>query len=158
MSKILDKLPKIALYSLLAISVIMGVMFATIGFGNTIELHGDVFDAPQFTDGLLIWAYVLFALALVILVYSLVRFDQSVAIKRNKGVTILDIIVISVALFGICYALGSANELTIVGYEGTDNVGFWARYTDACIYSAYAMVVVTILSVLAAIIGFKRIK
>ena len=151
MSKFLEKLPKITLWCLFGISVVIGVLFF-VGGSSVVEINGNPWDEPVFTDLLIKWAYVLFGLAALVWVYSLIRFDQSVVVKRRGGVTILDILVISAAVFGIAYACGSAAEVPIFGYEGTDNVGFWARYTDACVLSAYIMAGAAIVSVFVSVI------
>lgn len=157
MSKFLEKLPKITLWGLLALSVVAYLLF-WVGGGADVEINGNVWNEPRFTDTLLNWAYVLFGLAALVLAYSLIRFDQSILVKKKKdGVTILDIIVASFIVFVIAWFCGSADYIEIVGYEGTDNVGFWSQFTDACIIASYILLGLACLSVVATLF-FKKIK
>ena len=49
----------------------------------------------------------------------------------------------------ICWLMGSPEELHIIGYEGTDNVGFWAQLADAVMYLVYILFAATIIAVIA---------
>ena len=40
--------------------------------------------------------------------------------------------------------IGSPEKISIIGYEGTDNFGFWAQFTDMIIYATYALFIAII--------------
>jgi hypothetical protein len=46
--------------------------------------------------------------------------------------------------------LGSGERLSIIGYEGTENEGNWARFTDMIIYAIYALFVLVITAIIGA--------
>ena len=54
-----------------------------------------------------------------------------------------------IGIFVISWFLGDAGRLDIIGYEGTDNEGFWAQYVDMVIYATGILGVGT----LAALLG-----
>lgn len=157
MSKFLEKLPKIMLWGLLAISAVICLLF-WVGGGTDVEINGNMWNEPRFTDTLLNWAYVLIGLTGLIWVYSLVRFDQTVLVKKKKDdLTILDILVVSLIVFGVAWLCGSADYINIIGYDGTQNVGTWAKFTDACIISCYILLAIACISVVVSLF-FKKIK
>jgi hypothetical protein len=46
----------------------------------------------------------------------------------------------------------------IIGYEGTDNVGFMAQLSDACLYITYILVAATLLVIVAGRIYTSILK
>ena len=58
----------------------------------------------------------------------------------------------------LCWALGSPEEMHIVGYEGTDNVGVMARMTDACLYLTYILLSATVLTMICGYCYTKLVK
>ncbi len=149
MSKFLDKLPKITLYTLLAISVVIGVLFF-VGGGEEVDINGNLWNQPHFTDALLNWAYILFGLGCLVALYSLIRFDKSILFKKKKdSLTIFDVIFSGLIVMVIAWFCGNGDYIEIIGYEGTQNVGFWCHFTDACIIASYILFVIALISVVA---------
>lgn len=58
----------------------------------------------------------------------------------------------------ITWFMGSGEKMDIIGYEGTDNQGFWAQATDAIIYSSVALIIIAGLSALCGWIYSKVSK
>jgi hypothetical protein len=54
--------------------------------------------------------------------------------------------------------MGSPEEMHIVGYEGTDNVGAMARMTDACLYLTYILLSATVLTMICGYCYTKLVK
>ncbi len=154
----LNLITKITLWVLFAVSIVVGALVFVGGDGTPLEVGGESLWQPKFTDTLIYWTYVLLALSLLItVVLSLVQFVQSFVANPKKGLKTLLILVVFVAVFVISWVAGSADEITIVGYEGTDNQGFWARFTDMCIYSIYILASGTVLALLGSMI-YSKIK
>lgn len=156
----LKKLPKISLYVLGAISLVIVVMFF-LGLGNASFISpntGEEMTDSTFTDPYIFWAYIMFGIALVFtVVFSVVNFAKGFAENPKKGIVTLVVLLVFVAIFVISWALGSDAELKIIGYEGTDNVGFWARFSDMIIYTAYTLFGATILALIGSVV-YSKIK
>lgn len=159
MKKIVDILPKLVLYILLAGCIITGLMFYLGGNeGTPIEVAGDFLDIPRFSDLFLNWGYILVALTVVITLIAVLS-DYVRKFKANPKAALKSLIPIClfVAVFVIAWFLGSPEEVKIVGYEGTDNVGFWAQCTDMMMFSTYILLGVLLLVIVWGAI-YVRIK
>ncbi len=158
MSNKLNLITKITLWALLAITVVVGGLFFFGGDDTPYEVGGDSMWNPLFTDTLIYWMYVLIALTILITVgLSLMQFVQSFIANPKKGVKSLSILVAFAAVFVISWFLGSPDEINIIGYEGTSNVGFWAQFTDMCIYSIYILAAGTVLALIGTV-AYSKIK
>jgi len=54
--------------------------------------------------------------------------------------------------------MGSPEEVKIIGYEGSDNVGTMAQLADACMYLTYILFACTLLTMIGGIIYTKTLK
>lgn len=150
MNKLMDNLPKITLYALIAVSLVFTVMF-WVGGQSEVEINGEYWSEPVYTGLYLNWAYVLCGIALVLtLLIALVKFVINFTSNPKKGVAALLVMIAFVAVFVISWYLGSDARLEIIGYEGTDNEGVMARYSDMCLYSAYILAAGTVLSMIVS--------
>ncbi len=70
------------------------------------------------------------------------------AVKSLLGLVLL------VAVLGISWAMGDSTTLQIPGYSGTDNVPFWLKLTDMFLFSIYALLLITIVAIIAS--GIKK--
>ena len=155
MNNFMNKLPKIALYTLMAVSLVFTAMF-WLGGSSTVEINGETLSEPAYTDPYLVWTYVLFGIALVlIVVISIVKFVTNFIANPKKGVVTLLVLALFAAVFIISWFAGSDAKIDIVGYDGTDNVGTMARYSDMCIYAAYTLFAATILALVGSTIYAK---
>ena len=59
-------LPKITLWSLLALGIVFIALFFLGGSNGSLEVAGDFLDIPRFTDAFLVWVYILVALVVLI--------------------------------------------------------------------------------------------
>ena len=142
--------PKIALIALSALSVIVilgyMIMIMTGNSEGTWEVAGDFLAIPRFTGAYLVWTYVLAGLAaaafLVSLCILLIHLFQK---DPKKAIFVLAVIFTYIVIVPlICFALASGDAIEIVGYEGTDNVGIWARISETMLYWTYFAVVTTL--------------
>ena len=133
-------IPKITLWTLLAIGILVSVMFYVGGSEGSLEVAGDYLDIPRFTNLMLTWNYILLLLVcLTTFGFVLWNFIKTLRVNAKKALAQLAVVVAFVVLVVICWGLGSAEEVHIVGYEGTDNVGGMARLSDACLYLSYIL-------------------
>ena len=152
-------LPKVTLWTLLALGIIAIAMFFAGGANGSLEVAGDFLDIPRFSDLFLAWNYILFGLVvLVTLAVVVVEFIRNWKDNRRKAYATLGVVCGFVVLALVCWFLGSPEKIDIIGYEGTDNQGAWAQLSDAVIYACYILVAATIGTMIWGIIHTKRLK
>lgn len=155
MLKFLKSLPNISLIALLAICVVVSALF-WLGGSQEVEIAGNPWDQPNFTDTLLNWTYFLLGLTLFItLGLSLFQFVGTFISNPKKGIVMLGVIVVFVLVFVVSWAMGTGETLNIIGYEGTDNTGFWGQYSDMCLYATYILGSATVVALLGSIVYSK---
>ena len=138
-------LPKITLWSLLALGIVFIALFFLGGSNGSLEVAGDFLDIPRFTDAFLVWNYFLLGLVVLItLCVVCVEFANNWKSNRRKAFMTLGVVAGFVILACVCWFLGSPEKIDIIGYEGTDNQGAWAQLADAVIYACYFLVIATI--------------
>ena len=156
----LKKLPQISLIVFGLLSIIASVLFF-VGLGDETFISPNTFEEmtdSSFSDLFLGWAYVLFAIAFcLVIIFSVIGFVKNFKYAPKKAVRTLVVLVVLVAIFVISWSCGSAEELKIVGYDGTDNVGFWAQFSDMIIFTAYTLVAGTVLALIGSII-YSKVK
>lgn len=156
MLSFLNKLPKISLWVLFGISiVILGLFF--FGGSQQVDIAGEMWDQPTYTNSLIFWTYGLLGLTVLLtLTMVLVKFFAGFKANPKKAVRTLIVLALFVGLFVIAWFLGDGkNALNIPGYTGTDNVGFWAQYTDMCCFMIYIMIALTILTMAGSYVFAK---
>lgn len=145
----MKKYELISKYSLIGL-LILGVVVAVVFFfgGNEaegLEVAGDILTIPSFTGLFLGWNYFLFGLAiLATLVFVVAGFAQQFKQDSKKALSTLCVLVTFVLLFVVCWFLGSGDKIEIIGYDGTDNQGFWANLADMMMFACYALVCGTV--------------
>ncbi|MBQ0118438.1 MAG: hypothetical protein KBS42_01545, partial [Bacteroidales bacterium] len=152
-------IPKISLWVLMALGFIFSVMFYVGGSEGTLEVAGDFLNIPAFTNLFLTWNYILVGLVclitLAVVVYELIKTFQ---VDKKKALTSLAVVVGFIALVVICWCIGSPEEVKIIGYEGTDNVGAMAQLSDACLWLTYILTIATIITMIGGVIYTKTRK
>ena len=158
MNKFIENLPKYTLWVLFAISLVVSGIFI---FGGSMEIEGnagEMLSTFVHTDLFLNWTYILFALSVVITLFAAISsFITTFRKNPKKGIGTIVVLVVFALVFVVSWFLGSPEELTIVGYEGTDNVGFWAQYSDMCLWATIIFSVATILALVGSIL-YSKIK
>ena len=158
MNKIVEKLPKFTLWALFAISLVVSAIFL---FGGEMEIEGnagELLSTYVHTNLFLNWIYILFAIAVVVTVFAAIgSFITSFRRNTKKAIGTLVVLVVSALVFVISWFIGSPEKLEIIGYEGTDNVGFWAQYSDMCLWATIIFSAATILSLVGSVL-YTKIK
>lgn len=152
MSKFVEKIPAITGIVLVLVSVLL-VLLVYVG-GNAdpiLNAAGEEMVVPEFTDILLYWTYILIGVTVLItLGGSLIGNARNLIENPKTAVRSLIPIVAFVLIFVISWYLGSENRISIIGYEGTENEGVWARFTDMVLYSTYVLFVLVIITIIGA--------
>lgn len=158
----LKKLPKISLIACAAVSVIVVVMFF-LGLGNPdAEFQspntGEFLTNSTYTDLFLWWAYILFGIAFVVtILFTIISFGKLFAESPKRAIRILVVLVVFALIFVVSWSVGSGDKLEIIGYEGTDNEGFWARFSDMIIFTAYTLFCVAFVALFGSML-YSKIK
>ena len=152
-------LPKITLWSLLALGIVFIALFFLGGSNGSLEVAGDFLNIPRFTNAFLIWVYILLAIViLVTLAVVVVDFANNWKTNRRKAYMTLGVVGGFILLALICWLLGSPEKINIIGYEGTDNEGAWAQLADAVIYACYFLVVATLGTMIWGYVYTKKLS
>ena len=152
-------LPKITLWTLLALGIVFTALFYLPLSEGSLEVAGDFLNIPLFTNAFLIWVYILLAVVIfVTLAVVTVEFANNWKTNRRKAYMTLGVVGGFVLLALICWFLGSPEKINIIGYEGTDNEGAWAQLADAVIYACYFLVIATLGTMLWGYIYTKKLS
>lgn len=140
--------------SLVVISFLLLIaFFATMGLGtDTIDsAAGEAIQVPLLTDAIFLWTYILFATTIVVTIAAaLFQFVKSSISNPKSALKSVLPILVFVGIFIVSFMMGSGEKMSIIGYEGTQNEGFWAQATDMFIYTAYTLLALVILSIIGS--------
>lgn len=140
----IHKISKWVLYLLMLASIVSTVVYYSIGFQDTAP-------GPEYTDQLLILAYVFVGLGLgFTLLLSVFNFFKKLTSEPKQALKSLIGPVFIILVFVIGYALSDGTPLTITGYDGPDNIPSMLKFADTMLYSMYALIVAAILMVVAS--------
>lgn len=104
---------------------------------------------PKFTDLVLYWAYILFAITIVVLfLFAVFSFFKKLKESPKKAMGGLLALVGIGALLLVTYSIGDGTLLDIPGYDGPDNKPATLKLTDMWLYSGYILLVITFLAIL----------
>ena len=152
-------LPKITLWTLLALGIVFTALFYLPLSEGSLEVAGDFLNIPLFTNAFLVWVYILLAVViLVTLAVVAVEFANNWKTNRRKAYMTLGVVGGFILLALICWFLGSPEKINIIGYEGTDNEGAWAQLADAVIYACYFLVLGTLGTMIWGYIYTKKLS
>jgi hypothetical protein len=153
MSKFVEKIPAITGIVLVLVSAALVLLIYVGGYEDPmLNAAGEEMTVPKFTDVVLYWTYFLFIAAVVITgIVALVNYGKSFKASPKSALNSLIPILFFVLIFVVGWYLGSGERISIIGYEGTENEGNWAQFTDMVLFSIYSLFVL----VLAAIVGAR---
>lgn len=158
MSKLVQRL---STFVILFFGIISVVLVALIYFGGNAEsltVGEETLTVPKFTDALLYWSYFLAVLTIAItLILTVIAFIRQLIETPAAAIKTLIPMALFALVFVVSWFLGSAEKIDIIGYEGTENVGFWAQFSDMLIFSIYALFVALALTIVGSGI-YKSLK
>jgi hypothetical protein len=158
MSKIVERISGISVLLLGLISVFLVILMYVGGNADSIMVGEDALTVPKFTDPLLYWSYFLLVLTLgITLLLTIVGFVKNLIENPAAAIKQLIPLILFVVVFVISWLLGSSEKISIIGYEGTDNQGFWAQFTDMLIFSIYALFIGLGLTIIGSGV-YRKIK
>lgn len=158
MRKLAKILPKVAMYVLMAVSIVAGVLFYTGGNIGTLDVAGDMLPIPRYTDLFMNWAFILFCIIVVVTLCAVIAsFGTQLRHNPLKALKGLVPVIVFALVFVVAWFMGSPEEMKIIGYEGTENVGVWAQASDMMLYSTYILVG-CVLATIAICAVYTRLK
>ena len=157
--KVLSRITSIIAIVLLAVSIVLvGLVYLGGSSETIVNAGGDSLNVPKFTDALIYWCYaLLIATACVMIGFAILKFVKNFIVNPKGGIKTIIILVAFVLIFVIAWFAGSPDKVTIFGYEGNQNVGFWAQLTDMVIYTTYTLFALLILAIIGGAV-YTKIK
>ena len=148
--KLLSRISNIVALVLLAVSVVIVLAMYVGPVADSItNAGGDVMNVPAATDTLIYWCYALLIATVVAVVgFAAYKFISNLIINPKGGIKTIVTLVAFAILIIVAWNLGSPEKLPIIGYEGTENEGFWAQFTDMVIYVCYTLFVLVFLAII----------
>lgn len=155
-NKILTRVTNIIAVVLLVVSIVLGGMIYLGGTSGTLEVGIESYDVAKYTDPLIYWCYaLLIATAAITIVFAAIKFVKNLIENPKGGIKTLVALAVFALIFIISWNLGSPDKVSIIGYGGNQNVGFWAQFTDMIIYAAYTLFAIVILAIIGSRIYVK---
>ena len=155
------KASKWALGILFVISAAVLVMFFGVGYGNTTYSNGKNLTDPQYTGLLLIWLYALVGIC----VLSVLGFGIVAGIRNLRTKTASQqrtgfagwVFIFTFAVLAVSYFLSSTDP--IKKGDGEIVRTLWQlQLSDVCLYSIYALVVVSVICSVLSMIGIFKAR
>lgn len=147
------------LYALVGFIVVVFALFWLVGFSRP-YVDDPNFNAPLFTDLLLVTGYLLLVLALGIAVWAVVRSARTLG-KGDRVVNNIPVRRISLSvgvgtfvLMLLVFVLGSTAPLKINGTMYSD--AFWLRMSDMFIITSLLLIVAAIVAVVYGATKYNR--
>ncbi len=145
----IHKTSKTALIIGVLISIAVMVLFY---LGGQVPAHEKIaadMSQPKFTDVVLYWSYILFAITIVVLLlFAIATFFKQLKESPKKALGGLLALVGIAALLLVTYLIGDGSLLEIPGYDGPDNKPATLKLTDMWLYSSYIMLALTFFAIL----------
>lgn len=135
----IEKISKYVLTGLMAISIIIFILFFTIGYDTPYEENPKM-NNPQLLDALCIWTYILIAAAAIFMLCSFIMFISQHGLNKSVMYT-WGLPILSIAIGAGIGVSNQSETLIINGKEWNDSTGI--ILTDA------SMVSIAILAVIA---------
>lgn len=151
------KIRKISSWVLILCTIITVAVLGIFYFGGDLEKYkGEIWN-PKYTDVLLYWQYILFALtAIAAVLLSLWQFASSFKSNPKGGIMGLVVIVLFIVMLFLTYTFGDTTPVNVMNSEAQAfNVPFWLKITDMWLYSTYILIVLVVLAIFAG--SIKRI-
>lgn len=148
-------LSKSILYGFGLITMILFGLFFFVDYDNVHDVNPR-FYAPLFTDTIIIFGYVMLAIAVVAVMVSLAYSikNKGTALRTPNGIhataITVSVVLLLLLTLGLAFAFGSTLPIEINGQAFTDAT--WLRLSDMLIYSILILTAVALL-----LIAFGRL-
>ncbi len=155
-----EKLSQRILYILVGVAVVVFALFFLVGYDMPFDGNPD-FNAPLFTDVLIVLMMLMPILAIAMVAGGVVRrirlhveqndaVQNGVPARRILRVTWLSTFV----LLAVCFAAGSSAKMTVNGGDYTD--WWWLKVSDMFVCSAVVLLLVAVVAVLFGMTRYVR--
>ena len=115
--------------------IVIGLFY----FGGVEDSTADLI-VYKFVDPILYWAYILIIAGFVsILLFGIYKFAIKSIDNPKAAFTSLSEIIMLVVLLATSWFLGSGKPLNLPGYDGTENVYFWLKWSDMLLFTTYIL-------------------
>jgi hypothetical protein len=140
MSNKLSRILSLSLYVLLAVSVVFTLIFY---MGNKVPgTEGTAFEEPKITDNMIIWAYILVAIAAVAaIIFPVITLIKNPSHAKN----ILIIILVTAVLVGVSYLMASSESISFLKVEATTST---LKLVDTGLTISYILVAIAFVGIL----------
>lgn len=131
---------------------VLGLLLAaTLGVAGLFFLGGETpekerlvadltLEEPLYTDALMVWAYILFGLALAVTLGGVLwKFAARCAVSPRSALRSLLGVALVAGVLALSWCLGSDRPLDMPGYDGQENTVFWLKVADMFLYAIYTM-------------------
>ncbi len=146
---------------LLIVSAVVLGMFYGVGYGLQDSFNGNVYTAPQNTGMLIVWMYAMVGICIgSVLLFGLVSMINGIRYRKLRGARVSYfgiIFLLTVAIVAVSYFMASPDPVRLGDKTLFENVAM-LKLTDVCVYSIYALVIVTILSTFLSMIGVFKAR
>ena len=146
-------------YVLVALCIVVFALFGLVGYNRPFDEDPN-FNAPLFTDAVLILGYLFVITAIGFAIWSVVRalkmrgkgdaYDNNIPTKHISYIIVGGV----AALFVVTFLIGSSSEMIINGVKFTDH--FLLKVSDMFIFTSLILMVVAIASVIFGATKYTR--
>ncbi len=148
MSEKITKLTSILLWVLMGLTVLFAILFYVGGVVPGTE--GTRYEEPKVTNSFIVFAYILFAVTLLVMVFFALRN----MVLNPKGVKLaLVALGLAAVLVGLAALLADNSVLYLPHYKGGDNVPRTLFWTDVGLYVAYFLLAGAFLAIIYSVIS-----
>lgn len=145
------------LYVLVGLAAVVFLLFYLVGY-NMPYVFDPEYNAPLFTDVVIVFMYLMVAAGVAAAVYAVVmerkrRSRQAVENGIPAGKIERGTLLLLVVLLAVSFLLGSSAPVSVNG-KVFDSV-FWLKATDMLIYTSLALIVAAIAAVAFSVAGNK---
>ena len=138
MAKLSYKVSYYLLYVLIALTIVVLALFFGVGYENEVGKY----NAPQHTETLMIFMYIMFAVCvLVTVVGALAQFGASLNDNPQSALKSLGGVALFALVFVVAWVIGTTDPLSMAnGSIYTDE--FFLKFADMFLYAIYFLVAV----------------
>lgn len=150
-----------ALGILFVLSAIVLVLFFAVGFGDTMPIGGKNLTAPRYTDLLLIWIYAMVVIcAGCVLVFGVANGIRNMKTKTagSKKTGFAGIVFLLTAVIVVVSYFMASTKAVRLGDDTLVDTVWELKITDVCLYSIYALVLISILCSVLSMLGIFKSK
>ena len=128
----MQKITKLLNILTIVMFVVTVVLLGLFYFGG--ELPNSQYSNPIYTEQLLWWSYILFAVAIVAaLIFPIIRLFTRPKEAMKSFIALAGIVILVL----IAYSMSDGTIMDIPGYSGSDNVPGTLKFTDTILITTY---------------------